>query len=702
MTAPFFITHKESNDGTGVVAQNPYWLLVTFPFKYPDTLDRTKPPQAKPGDYRVVSSELAQNDPVTTVTPIIFDSEVVQWTFSESKSSHMKNLSLSMVNNDNSLVLLEWLTPGDWCMFFAFNTREAYEKIKGRLQSAHGARTWYNVTRGISTTPESSDRGKSINESDSGLKFIGRLHSTQHHERRMDNGTFDVGYSVQAVSFSELDSYIYYNQFLSLAYPNGVGPSGNLRLAFAQNNDFITVLNNAERERGGFLNVNILVPLIIKTFLGKGADTRANQIKVDLGNSRIEDVTVKTSPNLDYQVPSAVLSTLDFGTTGVSRQYYADVLQMFIGVQKHTSTAYDPNQPSDHNNLIPDIDSTTLTNPVNQVFYTPQPLEDKFNVNALKLFNTSPWLAAAGFVNAPINEMYTALKPNPRNNCLVPTLVVRRAPYTSDEYLNANAPDMTISSNPMSSLPCWVVSPEAMLEFSVGRTDAMRYNYVEVTPQVRPTLRPQQEMVTNTVAAMPTVDDVSIRRHGLRMGGGQVGAISDSAGLVQEKYTIAKYTGFLADVLMDGHMRYNGVLSCVGIQEPITVGDNLMVNNDMLLHIEAVTHTGGISPSGAKSFATTLQLSHGVPMKLFKANQDRKFYDPQQDGSSIFVGSFDAGLEGPVKKRDKQSEQSSLDKASNVKIIKPAETIEIRSARQELSEMGLIGAQTSFNSNTEE
>ena len=56
----------------------------------------------------------------------------------------------------------------------------------------------------------------------------------------------------------------------------------------------------------------------------------------------------------------------------------------------------------------------------------------------------------------------------------------------------------------------------------------------------------------------------------------------------------------------------NGTFQCIGITEPITVGDNLEIDH-VVYHIEGVIHNCSINVSnGVKSFRTIIKASHGV------------------------------------------------------------------------------------------
>ena len=65
------------------------------------------------------------------------------------------------------------------------------------------------------------------------------------------------------------------------------------------------------------------------------------------------------------------------------------------------------------------------------------------------------------------------------------------------------------------------------------------------------------------------------------------------------------------DWVYGGHLKTNGTLACVGLEDDICIGDNLELE-DTIYHIEAITHIASISPDGYKSFRTNITLTNGV------------------------------------------------------------------------------------------
>jgi hypothetical protein len=103
------------------------------------------------------------------------------------------------------------------------------------------------------------------------------------------------------------------------------------------------------------------------------------------------------------------------------------------------------------------------------------------------------------------------------------------------------------------------------------------------------------------------MDDPDILKHGLR----PFIANSNHDFPRNGEFQSPNWARLKADMLFGQHMKLNGTVKCVGIYEPIPVGDNAQIG-DVVYHIESVTHMASISPTGTKKFETILQLSSGV------------------------------------------------------------------------------------------
>lgn len=583
---------KDEPDSQDTNSQNPYWILVTFSYDIVDSFNRNLLSSAPKQGFTVVSSD-GDSIEADLTTPLLFDQEIFAWSTHHDKGSHVDSLTLSMYNMNDNLSMMSWLNAGDWCMFWAFQDKSDYDVIKERLITNSGVLPW---TPGYVSNPQATNQQTGVTYWSSGLKFVGRLGSPRHQETRQPNGTLLLGYSLQAYGFTELDATIYYDGVLHFNNPNVLIVFQDLGLS----------MDKFLNPESGFVNTNMAVPALTKILLGKGP----GDLSKDIGASETHESTLVDSPNVAYSVPSTVVDLL-YPNDTEGRENYADILLQIVGNQSYGGPI-----DNDYEIFVPDggLDSGTSS-----IFYTTDPLVDYYLPTTVDFKNHSVWQILTSFLNEPINEIYTGLRPQPRTGNLVPTLIVRRNPYGSKTYQDSSNP---LKALPFVDYPQWVIPSQLIQEFDIGKTDAARVNYVHITPSVMPSKLPTTNEVLARVQGPPVVNIVDIMRHGLRMQQFSVSGFANPHSETASDNTTARYTNFMADIMMDGHLRYSGTLMTVGIQDPICAGDNLVVSN-ILFHIESVEHRGFISPMGQKAFTTTIQLSHGIPLNIAAADQQQ-------------------------------------------------------------------------------
>jgi hypothetical protein len=660
--------------------QNPYWILVTFAYLVNDTFERgrmSSPPQA---GFRVVSRADVENNSRQTVG-LLFDMEIKNWSLSSSKASHIHTLNLQMFNTDGTLSLLEWLNAGDWCMFWSFRDRATYEKIRGRLIAQHGVVPWTADRDNGSST---DDHASMVTGWRDGLKFVGRLQAPRHHEFRQSDGSYDVGYSLQAHAFTELESTIYYDDVIRFKYPNAIEFFHDLGIGLDK---FLRA-----EEGKGFVNTNVTIPALTQILLGKGPGV----LSKDKGNTEMrpssQRASIEDSPNVQFEIPEAVGKILRPLSSNVPK-YYSDILTQFVGDQTYGGN---PKETSP-DFLNPEVETDDVTG---SIFYTKRALVDYFPPNPLDFKGKSVWSILKTYVNEPINEIYTVMKPHPIHGGLTPTLVVRRIPYSSDTYQKSES---SLRAVPFSELPRWIIPYSLMLGYDMGKDDAARINYVHITPSTMPSQTPTVNEQLVRLQSPPVVNKVDVMRHGLRTYITPVAGFANPTAESEDSNISRRYTEFMADILMDGHLRYNGTLTTVGLQEPVQPGDNLEFNG-ILFHIEAVNHSGGISSDGSKTFQTNLQISHGMPLAVTKGvgGMDTLVRDAPAPKNTT---DSQTKVKNSKKKSRKQQEQDEAKRfESEKKRIEEAlakyrdppedDIRKLRNERAELTQQGLVGAKT--------
>lgn len=159
-------------------------------------------------------------------------------------------------------------------------------------------------------------------------------------------------------------------------------------------------------------------------------------------------------------------------------------------------------------------------------------------------------------------------------------------------------------------LPRWVISDKQIISMEVGRSDAYRVNAVQVLYQLPINATTNDAVRKVQLAGNILKDDyLSGLRDGLRFYCQTVNVEAldaTNAGLVA-----GRWSALAADRLMSGHLRYSGSFLLKGIQENICIGDNLEFNN-IVYHIEAVTHTLTTSETGENVFMTSIDVSNGL------------------------------------------------------------------------------------------
>jgi hypothetical protein len=277
--------------------------------------------------------------------------------------------------------------------------------------------------------------------------------------------------------------------------------------------------------------------------------------------------------------------------------------------------------------------------------------------------NSSIWSILSQYLNPVVNEMYTCFRINQFGR-IAPHVIVREVPlstglynYLTPEEIKAKPLESKESANPDTNssklqpqqtddqpqldkgavldvaqykaefkkttetrtmyhdLPRWKIDESMLLSVNVSTSESKRINFVQVwgrshdsnlqgSDSVPAQMLQQQQILKGNFYA----DVADISRHGLRA------SITESAFDVYPligTFQSPNWARMRADWMFNGHLKLEGTITCVGIQDPICEGDNLEVRG-MLYHIEGVSHSGNISGNGTKSFITTIQVSNGI------------------------------------------------------------------------------------------
>jgi hypothetical protein len=175
----------------------------------------------------------------------------------------------------------------------------------------------------------------------------------------------------------------------------------------------------------------------------------------------------------------------------------------------------------------------------------------------------------------------------------------------------------------LSEIPRWIVGAPLIRGLSVGRSDALRRNYVHL--QIS-TGDGRFDNPTSQITRVPPIrNEIDIQRHGFRP---YITTVPAGPMEVTEESSRG-WQAVMADILCDQDLTLTGQIECVGIIHPINPGDALEVDETMF-HIEGVSHSFSQSANGQTSFRTSMSLTQGTagnitddPLTLFKAIDGR-------------------------------------------------------------------------------
>lgn len=566
--------------------------------------------------------------------PLVVADDVAMATVSSSKTSHIDSLNGSLRPGLNYLAEV---MPGDYVFCWMVQSQEAVKDLVSRLKD-----------------------GKACNEFNDGLKFFGKLSGMRKRLQVMPDGKKLSNFVFNAVGFSEFDGSIYFEPYLQL---KSIGLMSDWLQKYG------VELNKVIAKSGQGIRVNDIIPALLQVFFGRGVPT--NLGLADNGPR----LTAGSDNPYSFVVPTEVAKV--FGVITGSKPHgliaYTDLLEVVHGIQ-----SYGGDLTVDASNVMPTEDDAGFTqNPAGKVF---QPDGAEYYTNRKVHFTNkyqlgtfmpsvpatsgqkTAWSLISQFLNSTVNEIYTAMRTNAQGK-IYPTFVLRQLPFSSgllsESFVpkpidTADGPKPTkhtnvppLVPNPKNvittkflELPRWRIHPVFLKNFDIGRSDALRFNFIHVQGEVG--AKTGASMTGAFVRDPPIRDDLDIARSGLRPYMKTVPCAPED--IVNRGAGAWMY--LLSDFLMGQHLTLTGNLESEGIQQPIVVGDNIEFD-ETVLHIEGVVHNFQSDGSGNRRFNTSLSLTHGVNAKQATG-----------DDTSLYTGITPEQLTGadPAISRDSENE----------------------------------------------
>ena len=169
------------------------------------------------------------------------------------------------------------------------------------------------------------------------------------------------------------------------------------------------------------------------------------------------------------------------------------------------------------------------------------------------------------------------------------------------------------------------MSPDLIYNLNFSKNESLRFNLIHIIGSTNDSQKDLAiQAFANSDSSNVYVDEIDIQRHGLRpytkISNFDWTDAQDTIGYSPQ------WAALCFDWVYGGHLRLNGTISCVGIEDDICIGDNLQLHNTVF-HIESIQHVAGISPDGKKMFRTNLSLTHGMD----KRSSTKKPVYPEMD-----------------------------------------------------------------------
>lgn len=580
---------QEYGKNVDVITHNAGWCLAVIRLDKPNTYSRK--------DKRSIGDVVSGAYQRRSKPFIIFD-DCVQLNITRSCSANnfIKTLNAVLQNSVNYLSA-NVILPGDWILAWCHNDLEYTKGIIKKLLN-----------------------NTACNDFMDGLKFVGRVHSIRKSLSVGQDGKKFENYSLQAISFGELESTFYYDVELATALAKGSNQDLALWMAQLGINwtNFVTKQSLVGAELVD--NIEEILSSFIDIVVGKGGPKTVNEPSKAAYSNNEGILNNKLDPNgrqasagipgmeeapYSYLVPVSVAQILGKEVVDKSKKQvfgYSDILHVLMGVQQYDKTTVD----SASRGFWPVLEKGSR-NSANRSFcqerikgtYIPS-VEGNF-------INRPLWQILQQFLNQSINQMYTSLKVG-KDGKIMPTLVVRQIPFST----NSIKENSNFLLTRFLDLPRWKIDPKMVNFLDLGRSDATRKNMVKVTgdPSVYAP-GPAQQDGFQVMMHPPIFDTIDVARSGLKP---HTQVVNCSTTDLYREDGFDVWSEAIADWTFGSQNTLNGSIRSIGIQSPIAEGDNLEFEG-IVYHIESITDSCMIAPNGVKQFHTTISVSNGIPIE---------------------------------------------------------------------------------------
>jgi len=470
-----------------------------------------------------------------------------------SKDNHSPSMSCVLKAGD--LNYLTAIAPGDFVIVNLVNWKTKAMEIRARA---------------IKSQP--------INRHDDGFKGIFKIKDVRMSLKVTPDGKKHYSFTVTAFGFDEFNALLYFNPAL-VGKAAKASPLFFLR-SFGE--DFNNILTKLETN-----NVQFLLKRIIKSAIGEGT----KKIVKDGQKSSPEKIP-------KYELPPQLGELLK---RKGSKLYASDINNYYLGIWDSSSQS---------KIMSNGFNSFFKKDEGDNFFKTTKELAGSRQIAVQDFQNVQVWSLLKNFSNTVINEMYTTYR-IAADGHVYPSVIFRQKPFSTEHFKPTNKKYKEVASHTkFLELPRWRISSDMITGIDLGRSDSARINYVQVFTRAL-SVDKNLNQAAQIALGNSVYDEKDIIRSGMKPY--IVSCNFDYPGAVSP-YQGQKWADLVGDWVLEGHLKMNGTIQSIGIEKPITVGDNLQLNNTVF-HIETVKHVMTMASDGKNTFRTSVTLSMGVDVR---------------------------------------------------------------------------------------
>lgn len=489
-----------------------------------------------------------------TREPLVVVNDAVSISIQNTKSSPAPTFSCVLKQGD--LNYLTAIHPGDFVIVNIVNWETKAMEIRGRA---------------IKSSP--------INKKDDGFKGLFKILDVNMNLSVDPNGEKQYYVQITARGFDEFNNILYFNP----ALVQETSATGGGLLFLNSFNNFKDLVQSENTN-----NVQTLVKTIIQRTIGQGfvaqskSDTKLNQVPA-------------------YQIPIQVAKLLNIPNA----KTIADINKYYLGIWSFDSFASKPSSSfNGFYDFFNEYEGQNKKDSTKSFFKTKLPLQGSRQISFQDFQSVSVWSLLQDYSNPTLNESYTCYRIAPDEH-VYPSVIVRQKPFNTKHYKNKGSVSLHTQ---YLDLPRWKISSDLILNLNIGRSDQGRINFVQVFSRalsVDANFNAAEQIVSGNFVE----DKLDVKRHGRKPY--IVTCNYDPPDSKKPTGKAREWAYLISDWVFDGHLKLNGTIQSIGIEEPVCVGDNIELDN-VVYHIESVSHTMNISANGVKVFRTNLSLSMGV------------------------------------------------------------------------------------------